>query len=105
MQKVGLLGGTHFIGYHLTWALHKQGYEVTLYNRGITVPPEALPRNIKHIKGNRDRSHDLQKLFYTDYDFIIDLSGYTPAHVEPIIRHYRDSIGHYLFCSTSSVFK
>jgi len=105
MQKVALLGGTQFIGYHLAWALHKQDYEVTLYNRGLTVPPGSFPQNVKHIKGNREHPNDFKRLFYSDYDFVIDLSGYTPAHVEPIITSYRDCIGHYLFCSTSSVYK
>lgn len=105
MKKVALLGGSRFIGYHSGWALYRHGYEITLFNRGRTVPPGPFPTNMKSVLGDRNRADDLRNLFYKDFDFVIDLSGYTVDHVEPIIRNYRDSIGHYIFCSTSSVYK
>lgn len=105
MQKVGIFGGSRFIGYHLVLTLYREGYEIALFNRGKTIPPMPFPEDIKQIQGDRNRESDLRELFCEDFDFIIDLSGYTPAHVEPIVKTYRKSIGHYLFCSTSSVYK
>jgi len=105
MKKVALLGGTRFIGYHLLRALHREGYKVTIFNRGITPTPDTLPTNIKYIRGNRNRPEDFRNLFCQKFDTVFDLSGYTLNHVEPIVRNYRSSIGHYIFCSTSSVYK
>lgn len=36
---------------------------------------------------------------------MIDLSGYAPRHVEPLLSRWGGRIGHYLFCSTSSVYR
>lgn len=36
--KILVLGGTHFLGLHLTEELQKNGHEVTLFNRGIQNP-------------------------------------------------------------------
>ena len=35
-----VLGGTRFVGRHLTDALLASGWEVTLFNRGVTAPGE-----------------------------------------------------------------
>lgn len=100
-----MLGGSRFIGYHLLCALYRQGHEITVFNRAITVPPAPFPPGIKFIRGDRSDSNDLRKVFCKEFDVVFDLSGYTLNHVETIVQNYRSSIGHYIFCSTSSVYK
>ena len=105
MKKIALLGGTHFIGYHLLRNLFSRGYQITIFNRGITQPPIPLPEEVEVIVGNRNNPKDFQKLFCKEFDVVFDLSGYNENHILPIVRDYQSSIGHYIFCSTSSVHK
>jgi len=104
LKKIAILGGSHFIGVHLFNALHKQGHQITLYNRKLRTPPVPYPEDIVLIRGDRNKPEDLKNLFNKDFDVVFDLSGYTPKHVQPIIENYSDNIGHYIFCSTPNVY-
>ena len=57
------------------------------------------------VIGNRNNPKDFQKLFCKNFDVVFDLSGYNESHILPIVRDYQSNIGHYIFCSTSSVYK
>lgn len=103
-KRIGIFGGTRFIGYHLVWALYKEGYDIAIFNRGITPLAGPLPPNIKWVYGDRNNPKDLQLFFRNRFDAVIDLSGYSLRHVEPIVHNYRHYIKHYIFCSTSSVY-
>ena len=103
MQKIAILGGTHFIGVHLLLALYREGHQITLYNRDLRIPPVPYPTDIELIKGDRNNSEDLKGLFKKDFDVVFDLSGYTLKHVQPITQNYKSSIGHYIFCSSPIV--
>jgi len=105
MKKIAILGGSHFIGVHLLFALYQQGHYVTLYNRNLRTPPVPYPKDIEIIKGDRNNPEDLKRLFHKEFDVVFDLSGYTLKHVQPIALNYHSSIGHYLFCSTPTVYK
>lgn len=105
MKRIALLGGTHFIGYHLLKSLYSHGHQITIFNRGITQPPIPLPREVEVIVGNRNSPKDYQKLFCKDFDVVFGLSGYNENHILPIVRDYQSSIGHYIFCSTPIVCK
>jgi len=105
MKRIAILGGSRFIGCHLVKALQRKEYKITIFNRGITSPPEPFHEGITHVTGNRNNHEDLQKVFCKYFDVVFDLSGYTVHHVEPIITHYHHSFGQYIFCSTSSVYK
>ncbi|HIK00916.1 TPA: NAD-dependent epimerase/dehydratase family protein [archaeon] len=105
MTKIGILGGTRFIGFHLVKAALQKGWSVSIFNRGITKPPEKLPKEVEQFHGNRNNGRGLKNFFKNDYDAVIDLSGHTPAHVKPIVELFRKKIGHYIFCSTSYVYQ
>jgi nucleoside-diphosphate-sugar epimerase len=105
LKRIALLGGTRFIGYHLLRSLYSRGHQITIFNRGITQPPIPLPKKVEVIVGNRNSPKDYRKLFSKEYDVVFDLSGYNENHLLPIVRDYQSSIGHYIFCSTSSVYK
>ena len=47
-MKTLIIGGTEFVGKHISEAAEKAGHEVTLFNRGITSPETRFD----HIKGN-----------------------------------------------------
>lgn len=103
MKKIAILGGSRFIGYHLTQALLQPGFHVSLFNRGKTVPPAKFLADVRIVNGDRNKPWSLKPFFDCDYDVLFDLSGYVPAQVRPVLEGYSSRIGHYVFCSTSSV--
>ena len=104
-KNILILGGTRFIGYLLLLKLTNEGHKVTIYNRGITKIPGKLPKNTEVIKGDRENQTNYQQLFKRKYDCTVDLSVFTEKHVSGIVQKYSDYIGHYIFISSTSVYK
>lgn len=105
MKAIAVLGGSRFIGWHLTHALARAGHSVTVFNRGRTVPPTPLPASIGRVDGDRNHASDLSRLLNKPYDVVFDLSAYAPHHVQSLLtEHRRARVAHYIFCSTSSVY-
>ena len=99
-MKVLVAGGTRFIGRHLVQFLLNEGHEVWLFNRGQTNPgvfPEA-----RLIAG--DRSAPPDELKQHDWDWVFDLSCYTPEAAERLVRTVGPRTGRFVFCSTISVY-
>lgn len=95
-----ILGGTAFLGRHISGAALAAGHDVTLFHRGQTNPdifPEAT-----HILG--DRTKDLDKLSDGNWDAVIDTSGYHPSAVRASAKAMADKVGTYVFISTISVY-
>jgi len=105
LKRIAIMGGSRFIGFNLLWALHKQGHDVTVFNRSLTIPPAPFPKGITFVNGDRGRPEDIKKLFNKKYDVLIDIHGWKPDHVEPIIQNYCSNIGHYIYLSTTGVYK
>lgn len=108
-KRAAVLGGTRFIGVHLVQILLKNGFDVTLFNRGITREPQTFETGhhtqLHRIRGERSDPDSLARLFQTEYDVVFDLSGFTTAQIQPLVTRYRSQIGQYIFCSTSSVYR
>jgi 2'-hydroxyisoflavone reductase len=100
-----ILGGSRFIGYHLTQELIRQGFAVFHFRRGISRAPAPFSGKIGLFKGDRGDPLALAKAFQRDYSHVFDLSGRSAAHLSPILNKHRLRIGHYIFCSTSSVLR
>src|SRR5450759_2950902 len=75
--RILILGGTRFIGVHITELALKRGHVVTLFNRGQT-NPQLFPKREK-LKGDRDGQ--LDALRGRNWDVVIDDSGFVPRHV------------------------
>jgi 2'-hydroxyisoflavone reductase len=95
-----VLGGTKFVGRAAVEAALERGHEVTLFNRGET-NPELFPEAEK-LRGERDG--DLSALGGREWDAVIDPSGYVPRVVRASAELLRDSVGHYVFVSSISVY-
>jgi 2'-hydroxyisoflavone reductase len=95
-----ILGGTIFLGRHLAESALRRGHTVTLFNRGQH-NPELFPE-VEKLRG--DRATDLDPLKGREWDAVIDTCGYFPRVVRNSAEMLRDSVGHYTFISSISVY-
>jgi 2'-hydroxyisoflavone reductase len=99
-MKLLILGGTRFVGRHITEAALRRGHAVTLFNRGQTAP-ELFP-DADSLVGDRDGN--LEPLRGRRWDAAIDVNGYLPRIVRASAELLADSVSQYAFISTISVF-
>lgn len=99
-MKLLILGGTVFLGCHLVDAALASGHTVTLFNRGQH--NADLYPNVEKLRGNRDG--DLNALKGRRWDAVIDTCGYAPRVVKASAELLANSIDHYTFISSISVF-
>jgi 2'-hydroxyisoflavone reductase len=95
-----VLGGTRFLGRHLTDAALAAGHRVTLFTRGkrgADLFPQA-----ERLVG--DRATDLEALRGRRWDAVVDTSGYAAADVRASSELLRDAVGAFCFVSTISVY-
>jgi 2'-hydroxyisoflavone reductase len=96
-----VLGGTRFLGRAAVESALARGHEVTLFNRGET-NAELFPEADK-LRGDRDGG--LTELEGREWDAVIDPSGFVPRLVRDSAELLRDSVGHYVFVSSISVYR
>lgn len=96
-----VLGGTGFVGRHITEAAIAAGHRVTVFNRGKT--NDGLFPAVARLVGDR-YSDDVDALRTGEWDAVIDVNGYHPDHVASVLAALDDRVGHYTFVSTVSVY-
>jgi nucleoside-diphosphate-sugar epimerase len=102
-MNVLVLGGTVFIGLHLVRLLHAQGHTVTVLNRGIS--EAVLPDGVERLAADRTEPNEVRSaLKDASYDVAFDISCYTLEALEPVIASLEGHVGHFIFCSTTSVY-
>jgi 2'-hydroxyisoflavone reductase len=95
-----VLGGTGFIGPHLVRDAVARGHRVTIFNRGRH---EAdLPNGIIRLTG--DRNGQLGALVGKRWDAVVDDSATNPDWVRQSTLLLKDSVGRYLFTSSTGVY-
>ena len=100
-MRLLLLGGTVFLGRHITAAALAAGHDVTLFHRGLHGPdlfPEA-----QHLCGDRDGG--LDALAGRLFDAVIDTSGYVPRVVKQSAELLAPLARHYTFISSISAYR
>ena len=95
-----LLGGPKFLGRHLIDTALARGHTLTLFNRGQTNP--ALYPDVEKLRGNRDGELDI--LRGRQWEAAIDTCGYVPRLVRASAQALADSVEHYTFVSSLSVY-
>lgn len=99
-MRILILGGTQFVGRHITENALARGHDITLFNRGKT--NAHLFPDVEKISGDRDG--DLDKLAGKNWDAVIDVNGYVPRIVRQTVEALQGSTAHYTFVSTMSVY-
>ncbi len=99
-MKLLILGGTLFLGRHLTEAALARGHTVTLFNRGQH-NADLFP-GVEKLRGDRDG--DLTALEGRRWDAAIDVHGRVPRIVRMSAELLAPNVGHYTFISTTSVY-
>lgn len=95
-----ILGGTGFIGPHMVRYALERGHEVTLFNRGRT-NVDLFP-GVEKLVG--DRNDDLSALEGREWDVCLDNNATLPRWVRQSAGLLKDSVQHYVFVSTLSVY-
>jgi len=98
--KILILGGTRFIGIHMTQQAVARGHTVTLFNRGKTNAGRFS--DLEQLIGDRDGQLDALKR--RKWDAVIDNSGYVPRVVRLSAELLAPQVKHYVFVSTISVY-
>jgi nucleoside-diphosphate-sugar epimerase len=96
-MRLLVLGGTIFLGRHVTVEALRRGHEVAVFHRGrhgADLFPDA-----EHVLG--DRGGDLAALRGRAWDAAIDTSGYEP---DDVARSSALDLGHLVFVSTCNVY-
>lgn len=95
-----ILGGTGFIGPHLVRAAMSRGHRVTIFTRGRR--DGDLPEGVTRLVG--DRNGQLDALKGGKWDAVIDDSATNPDWVKQSTALLKDSVGRYLFTSSTGVY-
>jgi 2'-hydroxyisoflavone reductase len=96
-----ILGGTRFIGLHMTELALARGHSLTFFNRGRT-NTDRFPE-VERLRG--DRNGNLKSLAGREWDAVIDNSGYVPRQVRDAASLLEPKVARYVFISTISVYE
>jgi 2'-hydroxyisoflavone reductase len=95
-----ILGGTGFIGPHLTEEAQHRGWKVTHFNRGKTDPNGVA--GVETLIG--DRKGQLDTLHGRKWDAVIDDTGYIPKYVKMSAELLAPNVGYCLYISSISAY-
>jgi len=95
-----ILGGTGFIGPHLTQEAQRRGWRVTHFNRGKTAADGVA--GVETLRG--DRQGQLDALRGRSWDAVVDDTGYIPKYVKMSAELLAPKVGYCLFISSISVY-
>jgi 2'-hydroxyisoflavone reductase len=97
-MKLLIIGGTRFLGRHLSTAALARDHDVTLFNRGNYSNPSV----VETIEG--DRHTELHKLKGRRWDAVIDTCGHLPRAVRAAAETLSESVNRYVFVSTQNAY-
>lgn len=100
-MRILIIGGTAFVGRHITEAALAAGHEVTLFNRGHT--NAGLFPQARRLVGDRDS--DLSELANGEWDVTVDVCAYFPRQVRELAAALGGRGGHHIFISSMSAYR
>jgi 2'-hydroxyisoflavone reductase len=99
-QTLLILGGTGFIGPHLTEQALRRGWKVTHFNRGKTAAEGVA--GVETLIG--DRRGQLDALRGRTWDAVVDDTGFIPKFVRMSAQLLAPNVGYCLYVSSISVY-
>ncbi len=103
-MRVLVLGGNRYIGLHLVFELARRGHDVTLMNSHEA----PLPAGARRLHGDRQQPGVLEAVLgpHRDaFDAVFDNTSYTPRDVQPLVELFRGRVRHYVFTSSTAVYR
>lgn len=98
-----IIGGTRNLGPGIVQALLDLGYQVSVFNRGIT--SDDLPREVERLRGDRSVPTQLRAaLGGKEFDLVVDATLYTGAEAQAVVELFAGRVGRYIFLSTGQVY-
>jgi 2'-hydroxyisoflavone reductase len=102
-MRLLVLGGSRFVGHAVVSAALGQGWDVTIFNRGLSGPD--FP-GVTVVRGDRTRDADVTRLADAGpWDAAVDTSGYVPRETLAVAERLEPVAGMYVFMSTVSVYR
>ena len=98
-----ILGGTGFTGPEQVDYAIARGHRVTLFNRNRTAPGLFRGTVAEELVG--DLNNDTSALAGKRFDVVLDNPTTLPAWVRNAARQLKGNVGHYIFQSTTSVYR
>ncbi|MFQ1893192.1 NAD-dependent epimerase/dehydratase family protein [Aeromonas veronii] len=102
-MKLLIIGGTGFLGRHLTALALDWGHEVTLFNRGLHQHPDW--RDLVQLTGDRDKSLSVLQGAGLLWDLVIDTCCYRPEQAASLSAALLGRCARLIFISTISVYR
>ncbi len=99
-MKILIIGGTGLISTSITKQLLGRGDEVTLFNRGKSVP--RIPAGATIINGDRKNYAEFEETIKNSghYDVVIDMVAFVPDDADSVVRAFSGRIQQFIVCST-----
>jgi 2'-hydroxyisoflavone reductase len=99
-MRILIIGGTRFVGRHISEAALAAGHELTLLHRSRP-GPDLLPE-AEHLTADRDG--DLSVLDGRSFDATVDVCAYWPRQVRSLAEALGDRGGHHVYISSVSAY-
>lgn len=99
-----MLGGNRYIGRHLVFELARRGHTVTVVNSHLSPLPDCVER----VHADRRHPGALDAVLgdrRDDFDVVYDNTSYVPADVAPLVALFRGRVEHFVFTSSSAVYR
>lgn len=102
-MKILIIGGTRFLGYHITRRLLADGHNVTLFNRGNTI--DDFGGRVSRIHGDRcDSQAFSERLRGKRFDVVVDMIAFKAEESQVAVETFVGNVGHFIHISTAVVY-
>jgi nucleoside-diphosphate-sugar epimerase len=103
-MRILVIGGTGLISSAVVGQLAERGWEVTVFNRGLS--RRELPPGVRRLTGDRSKSAEFEGMMAQEsWDAVIDMVCFRPGEAESAVRAFQGRTAHYIMTSTVDVYQ
>jgi len=101
--KILIIGGTRFLGYHISRQLLSDGHDLTLFNRGNTI--DDFGDKVRRIHGDRyDSKNFSERLKEEKFDVVVDMIAFNAQDSRTAVETFVGNVGHFIHISSAAVY-